>query len=772
MKKTKTENSVPNIIPKLHCIDSDGVRAVFLDDILVYSIQLSDNLHTRLIAVELHLTHGVRQATISACWGVTVRSVNSWISRFRKSGISGLQMKKRGAPVKITPQIRKRIFKLRAQRKKITEIARIVKVTPGRISQILSENKDSGNSPKLPVFETPQEAEQAELSEISDTLPKKEAKEENASPDDEAASSSEQEEKIEEEPQEIPVEPAPQKRDPLDRSGDRAMAVTGLLEDAEPIFADCEHVEKAGSLLALAVLTQTAFLDSAKKVYKTFGASFYGIHTFFCTMFLMAVQRINNPERLHQLNALKLGRLLGLDRCPCIKTIRAKLKSLAQRKKAKDFMNMVGKERMSENCGPDAVLYVDGHVKCYHGKNNVGKTFSTSKNRVVKGITDNWVNLGDGTPILCLPSSMNQNLSQILPEIIEAAQKICGDRRLTVGFDRGGASGETYEKLINASCDIIAYHKNPEPIDHSLFQPCETTINNRTYAYAPYEREAVIDVYKTDSKGQRRKTGRTVTMRELIIKRDDNGTTHVISTRDDLGPIPICGSIFNRWSQENFFKYMDSTYDFDHTYTYKTETIPEGFDRPNPEYTQLQKQQTKIRRRIASLIGRKLDNIAENKLDELADLHKGKKGAELKQLSQTLKATRQALKQTPKRISADDLEVLDPETRILTNTIKGTAYHIEGKLASIIRDVWPGQNGSERSIVEGFLKSTGSLKVEDQILRITFEPQSTEQRNNLLDHLCQEINAMEATYPRTNLKMIFETTPFTSKIGSPGSNEP
>src|SRR5208283_5382294 len=44
--------------------------------------------------------------------------------------------------------------------------------------------------------------------------------------------------------------------DPRDRSGDRALARVGLLEDAVPLFADHESLSRAGALLAVPLLAR------------------------------------------------------------------------------------------------------------------------------------------------------------------------------------------------------------------------------------------------------------------------------------------------------------------------------------------------------------------------------------------------------------------------------------------------------------------------------------------------------------------------------------
>jgi hypothetical protein len=703
----------------LDVLDSDGLRVVFVNGTQVYAIDAADKTHRRYVAVQLYLNHEFTQEQIASKWGVSRRIVNRWVAAFNEDGLDGLKDKGVGRPRKVDQHKERRILQLRAEKLKITEIARRVSLGTTTVKRVLRAARQQQDN--LPGFE--------------ESSRKVEARE-NA--------------------EGVPSSGSVAEVDPLDRGADRAAAAAGLIEDAEPVFADCDHVEGAGALLAVAVLAETSFFDTAKRVYGSLGAAFYGLRSVFMTLFLMSVLRIKTPERLNEQHPLKVGRLLGLDRSPAVKTLRSKLRALANREQAANMMNLMAVERLQEAGLPDAFLLVDGHVQCYYGGNKVGQVYATGKSRVVKGATDYWVNLPDGTPLLCMSTPFNARLSKILPDILETAQKLCGDRRITLVFDRGGADAATYEKLLRRDCDLIAYHKTPLPVDLDNFVQAATVINNREYDYEPYERETELTVYRTDSKGQRRKTKRTVQLREIVVRRKDNGTTHVVTSRRDLDATRVCGILFGRWTQENFFKYMLSTYKLDHLYTYQTSDVPEEIDHPNPEYTQLEKQQRKIRRRIAAILGRKLDDIAENNLQELAKVHTGKKGKELANLSETLKGVQKAMGTTPKRISASDYAVLESETRMIGNIVKSTAWHIEGILAKLVRNLWNGVNGNERGIVEAFLQTTGSLTVDDSCLKIVLQQQSTPERTRLLQHICNEATVMAATYPGTNLRMIFD----------------
>ena len=705
-------------IPEFSVIESEGIRAVYLNGNQLYVLEPEDKTNNRYVAVQLYLTHGVDQLKIAKAWKVTIRTINAWVALYRELGLDGLKDHKQGRPQKLNTRTRTRIIKLREANYKIPQIAQKVKLSVRSVKRVLDHN----------------EVEQTEFYQLQESAAEAEA----------------------EELEELDKLTAGNPVDPLNRSSDRMAAYTGMLEDAQPIFADCQHVEGAGSLLAVAVVAGTGFFNAVQQVYRTIGPSFYGLRNIFMTLLLMALLRIKNPEQMNQNNPLKVGRVLGLDRAPAVKTIRRKLEVLAAREQAANLMNLRSKEIMKGENFPDAVLFVDGHVQCYHGQKKVGQTWSSSKNRVVKAVSDYWVNLADATPLLCIPTSFNQRLNKMLPQIIIQAQKSCSGRTITVVFDRGGADGAAYELLVKLGCDFIAYHKNPKPIQPEVFIEQNTQINGRKYAYAPHERNCEIPVYINDSNGSRRKTTRSVKVREIIVRREDGRYTHVITTRKDLNAIEVCGRLFARWVQENFFKYMIETYNLDHLYTYRSSTVPEEIDHPNPEYTRLEKQRKKIRQRIVVILGKELENIATNKLEQLAKLHEGKKGTELKQLAAKLKEIDLVVKLTPKRKTAADYATLESETRLIGNLVKMTAWDAEGTLARLVGELSKAINRNERGIVTAFLSTTGSLRVSDNQLHVTFQKQAEPSRTRLLEQLCKVITERRACYPGTALKMVFE----------------
>src|SRR5258707_11678650 len=112
---------------------------------------------------------------------------------------------------------------------------------------------------------------------------------------------------------------------PLDRSMDRLLAAIGLLDDALPVFALTRSLPRAGVLLAIPALVASGLLSTADKIYGSLGPAFYGLRTTLVAYVLLALLRIPLPETLKEYPPGELGRIVGLDRMPEVKTLRRKL---------------------------------------------------------------------------------------------------------------------------------------------------------------------------------------------------------------------------------------------------------------------------------------------------------------------------------------------------------------------------------------------------------------------------------------------------------------
>ena len=398
MKQTTFPDSfIPQAFKTFDTLENEGTRLVFINGVRVYCLELADEVSCRHAAVQLYLCWKITQKEIALAWTATVRTINSWVKNYRANGVDGLKNKVQGPPVKISSQLRKKLIKKRQGNWKVSELCQHFSLSKSAVYRILEEHRK--DSREL-LIESDSPSESIDQDPIVDSLASQEAVEK------------------------LKALEELHKIDPMDRSADRFYAQLGLLDDAVPVFSQSDHVEWAGAFLGVAMLSKSNFFECVSKVFVTIGPAFYGVRNVFMSFFLMAILRIKNPEQLNRRAPQKLGRILGLDRAPSVKTLRRKIRILAGRTQGVNLMTLLGKKRFEEATLPDAILYVDGHVHCYYGKGKLGKTFSSTRNRAFKATTDYWVNLGDGTPLLCIPTEFNQSMSQILPDIIGQAKKV------------------------------------------------------------------------------------------------------------------------------------------------------------------------------------------------------------------------------------------------------------------------------------------------------------------------------------------------------------
>ena len=360
--------------------------------------------------------------------------------------------------------------------------------------------------------------------------------------------------------------------DPQDRSADRLLARLGLIEDAPPLFGGATAVARAGVLLALPVLVASGIFECAHKTYGSLGPAFYGLRTSLLTLLLMALWRIKRPEGLKEHSPQDLGRVLGLDRAPEVKTLRRKLARLAAAGRAAQFGQALARQRIALRGEAVGFLYTDGHVRAYHGQHTLPKAHLARMRISMPATSDYWVNDSAGDPLFVITAEANAGLVKMLPKILAQIRALVGERRLTVVFDRGGYSPKLFQQIIAAGFDLLTYRKGRYPrIPGGRFHPCRTRLDGRTLIYVLADQEVRL------LKGKLR-------LRQVTRLMDNGHQTPILTSRRDLPAAQVAYRMFDRWRQENFFKYLREEYVLDALVEYATEPDDPEREVPNPAW--------------------------------------------------------------------------------------------------------------------------------------------------------------------------------------------
>ena len=751
-----------------------GVRFVLVREIVLASYEVADRNAERTIWVQLHRAGHATQGQIAQAIGVGLRTFNGWMRHYRDQGVSGLMTQP--LPGKQANADKAELIRrYRAAGHKITDIAVLAKVSRATVNRVLGRDRAVAElvlevtaAKTLPVPVTAPTPIAVAATPLTATIPVA------ATPPalSEAVPSAA--------PAPTAAVPAPAELttstpgvNPLDRSADRALAVMGLLEDAEPVFAPGTNLPWVGAFLALALLGQEPLLPVAQKVFHSLGKAFYGLRTTLVTLVLLALLRIKRPEQLRQWEAGALGRVLGLDRVLEVKTLRRKLHQLSHQDQGVPFLEALAQARVQGLQAPPRLVYVDGHVGVYTGQYKIGEVYSTRDKCVVKGVTQTWVNLPGRAPLFCVTSEFNEGLVAVLPAVLAQATKVCGAKALTAVFDRGGHSGLGFEQLRQVGHHLITYRRGTfEPWPLTRFVKTPTTIGGRQYAYAPAEEWVELPVYEAaaPASGQRgaprkRDTGRRVKVREIRVVRADEGQTAVLVSDPDLPAVEACAVLFGRWgAQENIFKYLLAEYDLDATVEYGEQELSATLTHPNPEYVRRQKQiatLVKQRNRRLGQLGVKLlvEPVPEEQIPALlSQWSQQPAGKKALTLHQDIERLRTELATLPARVTAQSngFHQLKTDLKLLTIGLKLSAYYVETRLVDMMAPFYANHAKEGRKLIVAALQSPGSIRLQPGQIRVQLARQSAPCRTRAIGKLCEVLNQLHPKYPGTDLQIVFE----------------
>src|ERR1035437_1930141 len=126
-----------------------------------------------------------------------------------------------------------------------------------------------------------------------------------------------------------------------------------------------------------------------------------------------------------------------------------------------------------DNSNPDllAVFYVDGHVRAYPGAHKVAKTHLSRLKFPAPATVETWVSDASGDPVLVVMAAPGASLVMELRRLLPDLRRAVGDdRRVLVGFDRGGWSPALFAHMDAEGFDVLTWRKGfAQDVDPDLF---------------------------------------------------------------------------------------------------------------------------------------------------------------------------------------------------------------------------------------------------------------------------------------------------------------
>ncbi|HSW29458.1 MAG TPA: hypothetical protein VLH75_08265 [Longimicrobiales bacterium] len=565
-----------------------------------------------------------------------------------------------------------------------------------------------------------------------------------------------------------PAEPAPRLKGPRERSDEdrtsqggvavkrheeRTLAAVGQLAEAVPTFTAAEGVAKGGVLVALPAVVAQGLYAVGHQVYGTLRNGYYGLSAVLSTLVFMALLRIKSIEQLPSHAPGEFGLVLGLDRSPEMKTLRRKLAELGWRQQALELQAAFADRWASEQPELLGFLYVDGHVRPYHGrKHSLPKTHVPRRRLCMPATTDYWVNDAFADPLFFVTAPGNEGLLAVLEDaVLPEVRELAGARRVTLVMDRECWSPKSFQRWSEKGFDVMTYRKGSyAPWPTPEFAACES-------------REAGMRrvVHKLAERPLTLSNGFEV--REVRCLTEDGHQTSIVTTRTDLSLLAVAERMFSRWRQENFFRYMRHEFDLDHLPTYAVE--PGDLERlvPNPAKKEKKKELDTLR----GGLGRMEQEYGKLALDASADsaAQREELRARISEQEARLRSVQEEHKALPGHVPVGQLRdprtvvQLEHERKTLLDQIKMVAYRAETELAQIVGPLLGHHHDDEaRSFLRQVFQLPADILPDPDAgtLRVRLHGMANGRSNRALAELCHFLNAYDTCYPGTDLRLVLE----------------
>ena len=728
--------------------DHDGGR-VFVHGNLAFAWDAGDTAGRRFAAVSLMRIKAGTQVQVAAAFGTSPLTLWRWAQALSAAGVIALVPRPKGPQraSKLTPEVLATIGELRGRGLPLRAIGERVGVSEASVRRALSglgtetETETETGSTATGSGVSPEP--------VPDASPRTEVDK-----DCSAAVSDDQ--------------PVPVLADPVDRGAERVPAAFGLIGFAPPVFTGCARAPLAGLLLALPALAATGLLQDAHAVYGALPNGFYSLDTMLCEGVFRALLGESRAEGAARIDPPALGRILGLDRAPEVKTIRRKIRLLAGAGRAGEWIAAMAARHVQDRPEQAAVCYVDGHVRAYQGTRKIAKTHVPRLKFPAPATVETWVTDAAGDPLLVVLAQPGASLAAELRRLIPDLRAMVGDdRRVLVGFDRGGWSPTLFADLHAAGFDTLTWRKGPiaDLAEHQFAEHTHIDEAGRTHTWRLAD--TAVELAITDGP----RAGQTFRMRQISLH-DTVATRqmHILTTRGDLTPGEIRYRMGSRWRQENHYRYARIHFDLDSHDTYRaTEDDPTRMV-PNPA------------KKIAYQKARRALQHAETAGDAaLPAAHAPPPGtsvlltnamintlnADAHTAQTTLDAALDAHQAIPARLPLARVhpgqQVLDTETKLIHHAIRIAAFNTTRSLARAITTATGYSRGDDEAhtLIRTALADSGDIipDHDTNTLHIRLDPLSAPRHTAAIDELCQLLNDTHTAYPGTNLTLRYNIKP-------------
>jgi hypothetical protein len=374
--------------------------------------------------------------------------------------------------------------------------------------------------------------------------------------------------------------------------------------------------------------------------------------------------------------------------------------------------------------------------------------------------TDYWVNDQRGDPLFVVTADANAAMTKMLIPVLSEVREFLGTRRhSTVVFDRGGWSPKVFQGLRAMGFDILTYRKGrTSHIAEKRFTRYKAKLDGRPVEYLLHDQPVRF------LKGKLR-------LRQVTRLTETGHQTPIVTSRWDLRAIIVAHRMFERWHQENFFKYLREEYLIDALADYQVEPDDPTRSVPNPARKAVVKEvyaaRVLLRKLRESYGATAIDYIdGRTSTDSGFEIAEEKIRMEIDKATTRIKKLKVQRDSLPARVplanaqKGQEMVKLSSERKYLSNVLKMVAYQTESDLIELIRAHYSRVEDEGRTFIQMALQDTADIEPTDDQLRIRLAPLSSPHLSRVLESLCDALNKTKTPFPGTQLQMHYVVAPY------------
>jgi hypothetical protein len=545
-----------------------------------------------------------------------------------------------------------------------------------------------------------------------------------------------------------------------------------------PEFDNHLDLSHGGILLTLPVLISSGLLNHTERFSDVNG--YYSVEQVLISLAFLVLLRVKKLEQSNEIPSGELGRCLGLDRIPEVKTLRQRIASFCEVTDVKEWASDLSSQWMQHSEELDGVLYIDGHVDLYYGRQTqMPKRFVSRMRLCLSGSTDYWINDRLGQPFFVIYKTLNEGMIKVIKDEViprldievpnQPSEKELKDNsklhRYMLVFDREGYSVDFFNYLSEKNIAFCTYRKNvKENWAEEEFTEYKEINDNEEEVLLLAERETTLSCKKEKGEPQQ-----TITVREIRKKNASGHQTAIITTNYTLTILQIALLMFARWCQENFFKYIVESFGIDSITSYLKNKLPDICSIVNPEYKALDQDHKKTTKLLSDYKVKYAETVLIDDKD-FSEKQKTKlinQKAEIKQNIEIMEKKRKDIiekkKSVDKKIPIGNLDKNQQfdsslnERKFFMDTIKIIAYRAETTLVNIIKKQMSSPEQA-RALVRRLYSADADIEVDkiNNILHVKIHRSNYWANDKILEYLCKQLNETMTVFPDSNLTLVFD----------------